>query len=58
MSHHLGLRVIAEGVEENPQLAFLLHQKCDAFQGYYFYKPLAEDEFIETLKQITPEHPA
>jgi diguanylate cyclase (GGDEF)-like protein/PAS domain S-box-containing protein len=55
MSHHLGLRVIAEGVEENPQLAFLLHQKCDAFQGYYFYRPLAEDEFIEALQQNNPE---
>lgn len=50
MSHHLGLRVVAEGVEENPQLTFLMHQHCDAFQGYYFYKPMSEAEFIEVLK--------
>jgi EAL domain-containing protein (putative c-di-GMP-specific phosphodiesterase class I) len=50
MSHHLGLRVVAEGVEENPQLTFLMHQHCDAFQGYYFYKPMSETDFIEVLK--------
>ncbi|BFM16033.1 hypothetical protein R50073_22160 [Maricurvus nonylphenolicus] len=53
MSHHLGLRVVAEGVEEHPQLVFLTHQHCDAFQGYYFYKPMAEAEFIEALKKTT-----
>lgn len=50
MAHHLGLRVIAEGVEEKSQVIFLTHQRCNAFQGYYFHKPMSEAEFIDVLK--------
>jgi diguanylate cyclase (GGDEF)-like protein/PAS domain S-box-containing protein len=40
MAHHLGLKVIAEGVENEPQFDFLKRNQCDAFQGYYFAKPM------------------
>jgi diguanylate cyclase (GGDEF)-like protein/PAS domain S-box-containing protein len=49
MGHSLGMRVIAEGVETRAQLNFLLAQKCDEYQGYFFSKPLAEEEFTALL---------
>ena len=47
MAHQLGLRVIAEGVEEVPQLEFLRQQGCDDIQGYYYSKPLPPADFAE-----------
>src|SRR3569833_1985762 len=44
MAHQLNIRVVAEGVETEAQLAFLQEQGCDEYQGYYFSRPLpAED---------------
>nr|WP_233590553.1 EAL domain-containing protein [Legionella qingyii] len=36
----LNIRVIAEGVEHADQLRFLINEKCDEIQGFYFSKPL------------------
>ena len=40
MSRVLGIKVVAEGVEEREQLAVLTEAGCDYIQGYYFSKPL------------------
>lgn len=40
----LGLVVIAEGVENDIQLAYLANQKCDRIQGWVFSKALPEDD--------------
>jgi EAL domain-containing protein (putative c-di-GMP-specific phosphodiesterase class I) len=44
----LGLQVIAEGVENAQQLAFLQHCGCDLYQGYHFSPAIPVDQF-ETL---------
>jgi EAL domain-containing protein (putative c-di-GMP-specific phosphodiesterase class I) len=41
MSHALGKKVIAEGVETQEQLQFLAESGCDMVQGYWVAKPLA-----------------
>lgn len=48
---HMGLQVIAEGVETQVQLARLKALGCNTFQGYLFSRPLAEPQFIEWLTQ-------
>jgi diguanylate cyclase (GGDEF)-like protein len=45
MSKHLGLTVIAEGVETIEQLQFLRDRKCKGYQGYFFSKPLSAYDF-------------
>ena len=45
MTHHLGLNLIAEGVETEQQLNYLKENGCNEYQGYYFSKPLNEDAF-------------
>ncbi|AOE86379.1 EAL domain-containing protein [Pseudomonas sp. TCU-HL1] len=52
MAHHLRLRVIAEGVETEPQFAFLKKSHCDEFQGYYFARPMP----FKQLEQFLHEH--
>lgn len=51
MAHNLGIHVIAEGVETTEQLAFLLSNGCNMFQGYLFSKPLPIDSFNQLLKK-------
>jgi diguanylate cyclase (GGDEF)-like protein len=49
MAHSLKLNVVAEGVENIKQHAFLLKEKCDEIQGYFFSKPLPATEFTQLL---------
>ncbi len=46
MAHKLELTTIAEGVENQTQLDFLLEQGCDLAQGYYLGRPVPMAEFI------------
>jgi len=49
LGHALGLVVLAEGVEDETQLAELVDIGCDLAQGYYFGRPQAEADLMELL---------
>lgn len=49
LAHHLDMKVIAEGVETKEQADFLKNYGCDYLQGYYFAKPMPEEEFEKLL---------
>ncbi len=50
LSRHLGLEVVAEGVEELPQFEMLKSLDCRFYQGYYFSKPLSDSKMTEFLQ--------
>lgn len=52
MAHALEMTVVAEGVEEEEQLKVLKMLNCDEVQGYYYSKPLSEEDFIAYYKAI------
>lgn len=45
MSHALGIKVLAEGVETEAQRQFLAQQGCDLYQGYLYSVPLPAEAF-------------
>ena len=51
LSKQLNMKVIAEGVESKDQADFLKENGCDAIQGYYYSKPLPQNEFEEYLSK-------
>ena len=52
LSKLLDMKVVAEGVETKEQLDIIKALQCDAVQGFYYAKPMPEDEFIEYVKGI------
>lgn len=50
IARNLELKVVAEGVETNSQLAKLKENLCNMIQGYYFSKPITADEFERYLE--------
>jgi diguanylate cyclase (GGDEF)-like protein len=58
MAHHLGLTVIAEGVENHAALVLLKDMGCDAIQGYYLGRPMAVADlevWLRAFKETTME---
>jgi EAL domain-containing protein (putative c-di-GMP-specific phosphodiesterase class I) len=51
LGQKLNLRVIAEGVETDAQLAFLRDNNCDEMQGYLFSKPAPPEDIATMLKR-------
>ncbi len=52
MAHGLNLKVVAEGVETNGQLNFLLRRRCDEAQGFYFGRPVPAAMVHEAARLI------
>ena len=52
IGHSFGMEITAEGVETEDQLTFLHSLDCDEIQGYYFSRPLPEDQLGEFLKNF------
>jgi diguanylate cyclase (GGDEF)-like protein/PAS domain S-box-containing protein len=50
LGHNLNLKVVAEGVETEEQIAFLAANACDELQGYYFSKPVSGWRFRKLLQ--------
>ena len=50
MAHYMNMTVIAEGVENESELAFLCAHGCDEIQGYFFSRALPRAEFEALLK--------
>ena len=57
LSHQLGIKVVAEGVEDVTQLKSLIELGVDEFQGYYFSKPVSKQEFTHFCKHYFDEGP-
>lgn len=55
MAHEIGIKTVAEGVETEEQVRFLRQSGCDYIQGYYYSKPLPEEEFVEFLEKADAE---
>jgi diguanylate cyclase (GGDEF)-like protein len=55
MGRSLKLRVIAEGVETQEELAFLQAHECDEAQGYYFSRPVPAQQFVKLLETAITE---
>ncbi|ALF09512.1 bifunctional diguanylate cyclase/phosphodiesterase [Parageobacillus thermoglucosidasius] len=49
LGHNIGVKVLAEGVETEEEVAYLKDKHCDEAQGYYFAPPLSYEELIVFL---------
>ncbi len=54
MGRSLGLRVLAEGVENEAQCRFLDSHGCDGYQGFLFSRPLPSEDFARFLEVRAP----
>lgn len=52
LAHQLGLKVVAEGIEEAECLAYLRAIGCDYAQGYFIGKPMAGDDLLVAIEEI------
>ncbi len=50
LGHNLGLKLVAEGVENAEQVAYLLANGCDELQGFYYGRPMPAHEFELLLR--------
>nr|WP_298130777.1 EAL domain-containing protein [uncultured Pseudoxanthomonas sp.] len=56
LAQSLGMRVVAEGVEDAETMAQLRALGCDIGQGYHFSKPVTRDELARWLRLAPPAH--
>lgn len=49
MAHKLNIDVVAEGIENTDQIAFLKNHRCNFGQGYFYSKPIPKEEILEAF---------
>ena len=57
LGHNLGMTVVAEGVETEPQLRALQALNCNTYQGFWFSKPLPEAQFTAFVRSRLADFP-
>ena len=57
MIKSLGMTVLAEGVETEEQKTWLEENGCDFLQGYYFSRPVPQEDYIQLLETQITENP-
>ena len=55
LAHNLGLKVVAEGVEDHATMMALRNLKCDIAQGYFISRPISKQELCSWLKDYNPK---
>ena len=58
LGHDLGLRIIAEGVEDSATLNQLALLGCDLAQGYHLSRPMPADAFVDWLRTANTDRGA
>lgn len=58
LAHQLGLRVVAEGVEDRATWDLLVELRCDMAQGYYMSRPMPASDLQQWLKESSTSTPA
>ncbi|MDR0804617.1 MAG: bifunctional diguanylate cyclase/phosphodiesterase [Oscillospiraceae bacterium] len=56
LAHGLSMQVIAQGIEDKPQIEHLRTIGCDIVQGYVFSKPLVLNEFVEYASNFVSQN--
>jgi len=56
LGHALGLRIVAEGIEDEATLNLLAEYGCDVAQGYCISRPMPAEELA--FRSQTPDEPA
>ena len=54
LAHQMGLKVVAEGVEDEYSARRLSSFGCEIGQGYFFSKPLPFEEFLDWISRYEP----
>src|SRR5262249_32833514 len=54
LARALGLRVVAEGVEDNATQRMLLRSGCEVAQGWHFARPMPADDLVSWLGRYRP----
>ena len=53
MIKSIGIEIVAEGVETKETAQWLIDKGCDFIQGYYYAKPMPEEEYLEFLRKTS-----
>lgn len=58
MADAMGIRTVAEGIENEVQLSYLIQRGCDVLQGFHLSRPMPEADWLELLQLTRDTRPA